>query len=208
LSIDNICPSKGSSDTKETLRNLPIYGFYRAPKNKQEAEEIINDLSEVLDSDIDKKFEKIDNLEKEKVFSTTFKNGKTYFLKRKEVPGDDGSKVKNIVISDDEYYFTIYLESGKEISVPWDFVLSLHQPKYEFYKSKEQRYISSVEIGKRVKRMRKMRNITQKELEKKTKIKRANIARIESGKHRPSLETLERIADALDVPVVNLVAIK
>ncbi len=43
----------------------------------------------------------------------------------------------------------------------------------------------------------------QIDLAKKTGIQRANIARIEGGKHYPSLETLEKIADAFGVPVAK-----
>ncbi|MBU1090859.1 MAG: helix-turn-helix domain-containing protein [Candidatus Omnitrophica bacterium] len=31
------------------------------------------------------------------------------------------------------------------------------------------------------------------------------MAKIESGKHNPSLETLEKIAVALDIPVIDLI---
>jgi transcriptional regulator with XRE-family HTH domain len=48
--------------------------------------------------------------------------------------------------------------------------------------------------------------ITQTELAERTGIKRPNIARIEAGKHRPSLDTLEKIAEALNLTVAALVA--
>ena len=35
---------------------------------------------------------------------------------------------------------------------------------------------------------------------------RANLSRIEASKHRPTLETIERIAAALTVPVADLIA--
>jgi transcriptional regulator with XRE-family HTH domain len=37
-------------------------------------------------------------------------------------------------------------------------------------------------------------------------MRRPNLARVESGRHRPSLDTLERLARALGVPVVSLLA--
>jgi transcriptional regulator with XRE-family HTH domain len=37
---------------------------------------------------------------------------------------------------------------------------------------------------------------------------RSNISRIEAAKHRPTLEPLERIAQALDVSVADLVALR
>jgi transcriptional regulator with XRE-family HTH domain len=35
-------------------------------------------------------------------------------------------------------------------------------------------------------------------------MKRPNLSRLEHGKHLPSLETLEQLADALEVPVAQL----
>ncbi|MBI2997673.1 MAG: helix-turn-helix transcriptional regulator [Deltaproteobacteria bacterium] len=40
---------------------------------------------------------------------------------------------------------------------------------------------------------------------RKRRIHRPNLSRVESGRHRPSLETLEKIAAALKVPIVDLV---
>ncbi|OGW75365.1 MAG: hypothetical protein A2Z72_06920 [Omnitrophica bacterium RBG_13_46_9] len=66
--------------------------------------------------------------------------------------------------------------------------------------------MSGEEIGNRIKKIRKTKKITQSELAKNTGILRANISRLEKGKHSPNLETLEKIADALGIPVSNLVA--
>ena len=39
-------------------------------------------------------------------------------------------------------------------------------------------------------------------------MKRPNLSRLEHGQHLPSLETLERVAAALAVPVAELVAVR
>jgi len=203
LVIDNLQPTQ---ETKEILRNLSVYGFIRAPKNKKEAIEVVSELNELLDLDMDKKFEKIDYIQEERVFSCTLKNGKVYFLKRADITEDDGSKIKNIVIDKDYYYFTVYLESGKEYSIPWDFVLSKCERNYEFYKDKTIERITPEEIGDRIRKVRKSNKLTQDELATKTGIERPNITRIELGKHYPALETLEKISEALGISVANLVA--
>ena len=153
--------------------------------------------------DKDKKLEKIDYL---KVFACTFKNGKTYFLGRKDIPEDDGSSIKKYVIEKNAYYFTVQLKSGKSYIVPWDFILHICEEKYEFHRSKSVKCISSEEIGKRIKEARNKKSLRQVDLAKKTGILRANIARIESGRHKPSLETLERISGALGIPVADLLS--
>jgi len=203
LVLDHLQPTK---EAKEILRNLSVYGFIRAPKNKEEAIETISELNELLELDMDKRFEKIDYIQEEKVFSSTFKNGKVYFLKRADITEDDGSKIKNTVIDKDSYYFTVYLESGKEYSIPWDFVLSKCEKSYEYFKDKTIERITPQEIGNRIKKIRKANKLTQNELAIKTGIERPNITRIELGKHYPDLETLEKISDALGISVANLVA--
>lgn len=190
----------------EVYRNLDVYGCFSKPSSNEEAEGILNDLNEILDLDMDKKLSKIDYLEKEKIFACTFKNMKTYYLKREDIAEDDNSKIKHYNIEEDEYYFTVYLQSGKKYTIPWDFVLAICEEKYEFHKSKTIDKVSAEEIGERVKQARKLRKLTQKDIATKTGIKRANIARIESGKHYPALETLEKIADALEVPVARFLA--
>ena len=46
--------------------------------------------------------------------------------------------------------------------------------------------------------LRRKKNLTQKQLAKLTGTKQSSIARVESGKHNPSLRLLEKIAEALD----------
>lgn len=152
---------------------------------------------------MDKKFEKVEYLEQENVFACTFKNRKTYFLSRKDIPDDDGTKIKNLDIDEDGYHFTVYLESGVKYEMVWDFVRYICDEKYEYYKNKTAEGISSKEIGSRICEAREIRRFTQEELAKKAGILRANIARIEGGKHYPSLETLDKIAEALEVPVAK-----
>jgi transcriptional regulator with XRE-family HTH domain len=82
------------------------------------------------------------------------------------------------------------------------------EENYEFYKTKSAEKITAEEIGERISSERKIRRLTQEDLADKTRILRANIARIESGKHYPSLETLEKIAKALEVPVAKFLVKK
>lgn len=188
----------------EAFRNLSVYGCMRRPSNKEEAEAILNDLNNILDLDMDKKLEKVVYLEQENVFACTFKNRKTYFLPRKDIPDDDGTKIKNLEIDEDGYHFTVYLESGSKYEAVWDFIRYICDEKYEYHRNKATEGISSEDIGARICQIRELKKFTQEDLAKKTKILRANIARIESGKHYPSLETLEKIAESLEVPVVKI----
>ncbi len=58
--------------------------------------------------------------------------------------------------------------------------------------------------GSLIKKARKERNWTQADLAQATGMKRCNISRLESGAHRPSLTTLERVAQALGIKAQRL----
>jgi len=193
----------------EAFRNLAVYGCIRRPSNREEAECILEDLNNILDLDMDKKIAKIEYLEKEKVFACTFKNMRTYFLKREDISEtvkDDGSKITHCAVDKERYHFTVFLESGKKYMIPWDFILHMCEERYDYFKKKQVNGISSEEIGKRIRSERKMKQLRQKDLAKMTGIQRANIARIEKGRHYPSIETLEKVSEALEIPVAKLVA--
>lgn len=57
-----------------------------------------------------------------------------------------------------------------------------------------------MDTGKKIKQLRKEKKITQSELGKRMGISQQQIAQYENGKLKPKLETLHRIADALQIP--------
>lgn len=59
-------------------------------------------------------------------------------------------------------------------------------------------------IGKRIRAIRTATGMTQKTLGEKSGIAEPTIRRYESGKLHPKLETIRKIADALEVPVLAL----
>jgi len=189
----------------EAFRNLSVYGCLRKPSSRKEFLDILEDLNAIFELDMDKKLEKVDYLEKEKVFSCTFRSKEDLFLLRKDIPEDDGSLIKEVSIDKNKYYFSVLLESGKKYEVPWDFIRYICDEKYEFIGKKPGKN-SALEIGKRITWLRKSKKLTQQALASQSGIQRANIARIESGRHSPSLETLERIAASFNLPVARIVA--
>lgn len=57
-----------------------------------------------------------------------------------------------------------------------------------------------MEFGKKLVKVRKEKNLSQKDLEKKSEIKREYISKIENGKlPNPSLQTIRKIAKAFDM---------
>ena len=59
-------------------------------------------------------------------------------------------------------------------------------------------------IGTRIRLIRQEKGLSQGDLEKRTGIKRAYTSRVEHGFTVPSLETLERVARGLGVPMYRL----
>jgi transcriptional regulator with XRE-family HTH domain len=59
-------------------------------------------------------------------------------------------------------------------------------------------------IGKRIRQLREMSKLSQGDIEETTGLLRCYVSRVENGHTIPSLETLERFAGALGVPLYQL----
>ena len=59
-------------------------------------------------------------------------------------------------------------------------------------------------IGSRLKKLREEKSLSQGDMEKRTGLLRCYISRVENGHTVPSLETLERLAAALEIPLHQL----
>ena len=61
-------------------------------------------------------------------------------------------------------------------------------------------------IGDRLRAMREEKNLSQGDIEKKTGLLRCYLSRVENGHTVPSLDTLSKIALALDMPIAQFFA--
>jgi len=59
-------------------------------------------------------------------------------------------------------------------------------------------------IGNRLKELRESKNLSQGDIEKRTGLIRCYISRVENGHTVPAIETLEKMARALEVPLYRL----
>lgn len=59
-------------------------------------------------------------------------------------------------------------------------------------------------IGDRLRALREERNMSQGEIEKRTGLLRCYISRVENGHTVPAVETLEKMARALEIPMYRL----
>jgi transcriptional regulator with XRE-family HTH domain len=58
-----------------------------------------------------------------------------------------------------------------------------------------------MQIGPRIRQLREEKGLSQTQVEEKSGILRTSLSRYENGHQMPTLETLERIAATLDVPL-------
>jgi transcriptional regulator with XRE-family HTH domain len=61
-----------------------------------------------------------------------------------------------------------------------------------------------INVGARLRAERRARNLSQADLERRTGLARCRISWLEHGRAVPTIETLEKIADALEIPVYRL----
>jgi DNA-binding XRE family transcriptional regulator len=98
--------------------------------------------------------------------------------------------------------------SGNHYEVPWDRVLHEAEPSYLYFRGRVTTTKKTQEIGTTIRALRERAGLSQEALARGAGMIRANLSRIEASKHRPTLETLERIARALKVPVADLIAVR
>ena len=67
--------------------------------------------------------------------------------------------------------------------------------------SMEKNIEQRIRIGKEVMQLRARSNLTQQQLSDKSRVTRANIAKIEGGKYSVGFDVLQRVAKALDADV-------
>jgi transcriptional regulator with XRE-family HTH domain len=58
-----------------------------------------------------------------------------------------------------------------------------------------------VVIGQKVKALREQKNMSQGDIEKRTGLLRCYVSRVENGHTVPSIDTLEKLARALEIPM-------
>lgn len=139
-------------------------------------------------------------------------DGTAVLLARPAHADDDGGDVGAITISEDASSAHIALASGKSFDVQ---AAQLVPPRVEGSPSSsgqlaaatQELALSSIDgtkLGARVRELRLAAGLTQAELARRTGIHRPNIARVEAGRHTPSLETLARLAAAIGVPTASV----
>jgi DNA-binding XRE family transcriptional regulator len=139
-------------------------------------------------------------------FAVWLSNGRIYELLAADLPFEFSTPVRGYSPGETPSYFIIELEDGTAYEVPWDSVLHLCEPAYKYHVSQPiDSSPTAKRIGHRVKSGRLALGMTQAQLAELTGMTEGNISRLESGKHLPSLGTLEKVASALGLSLASLI---
>jgi DNA-binding XRE family transcriptional regulator len=127
-------------------------------------------------------------------------DGSAALLSRPIGEEDDSSEVAGITLEGDAQTATLRLSSGKQLLIRASSVgtapgVAAHAPDLDGAGT-----VDGARLGARLRELRLAAGLTQAELARRTGIHRPNIARVEAGRHTPSLETLARLASAIGVP--------
>lgn len=112
---------------------------------------------------------------------------------------DDGSDIVSINIDPSATKASLLLKSGATSQLTVAAVQAAKMTNGE-----SDIAIDGERLGARLRQLRLDAGLTQAELARRTGIHRPNIARVEAGRHTPSLETLARIANAIGVSTTHV----
>lgn len=139
-------------------------------------------------------------------FLITFDSGREYSIDRSRFESDDGTDLLTVKVDRRRFFFQVTQASGNKYEIPWDRVLYEAEASYPYFRARPTRIGNGQTVGRKIREMRKAKRMTQVKLARATGMVRPNLSRIEAGRHRPTLATLERIAAALQVPVADLIS--
>lgn len=125
-------------------------------------------------------------------------DGTATLIERPATPQDDGTEVVSTELAPGGNRVTVGLVSSTRFDLTVDVVTQkrlLRSAKGGFNGT-----VDGAKLGQRIRELRLAAGLTQAELARRTGIHRPNIARVEAGRHTPSLETLARLASAIGVP--------
>jgi len=126
-------------------------------------------------------------------------NGDASLHRRPIDASDDGSAIVSINIDPSATKATLLFKSGASSQLT---VVAAQAS--DMSNGHNDIAIDGEKLGARLRQLRLAAGLTQAELARRTGIHRPNIARVEAGRHTPSLETLARIANAIGVSTTHV----
>ncbi len=135
-------------------------------------------------------------------------SGHRYFLHAGHLGVDPGD-VLGVAVDDLEDGVSVTLAGNRSTSFASDLVLYHCEPAYRrrLQKASAGDEPLSSRVGRKVRSIRESRGMSLRELARRTGMAPANASKLETGKHEPKLETLERVASALGTSLADLVSV-
>jgi DNA-binding XRE family transcriptional regulator len=181
-------------------------------RNARDMERVTATLARRGDRDRAKRFEYVTVSPRPGELLAILADGTSLLLARPVSDADDGSEVSSITLGPAAESAVLALSSGRELTLR-AFDVTPHangtngRPSSPpLNGSSSALAIDGARLGARLRELRVAAGLTQAELARRTGIHRPNIARVEAGRHTPSLETLARLASAIGVPTTSVLA--
>lgn len=134
-------------------------------------------------------------------------DGRSVLLKRPLGSEDDGSEVAAIGLAEDAETAELTLVSDAQLTLRAADLADLGaETGATVAMNGHPGSIDGAKLGARLRELRLAAGLTQAELARRTGIHRPNIARVEAGRHTPSLETLSRLAGAIGVSTTRVLS--
>ncbi len=161
---------------------------------------VASGLASRLDSARPERFEFVTISPREGEILAILGDGGSTLLKRPVSANDDGSDVVSISLADDARTVTLGLSSSATVELAADSTA----PSSASPGAGDPTLVPPARLGSRLRFLRLEAGLTQAELARRTGIHRPNIARVEAGRHIPSVDTLYRLAEAIGVSPVRV----
>lgn len=162
---------------------------------------IIRALRRRLDPSRGRRFEYVTLSPREGEVLVILGDGESRAVRRPVSELDTGAEIIAIELIDDERGAKLTLKDGVVFEIRVTDVLG---PSGDGAQGFAALSFDGSRLGSRLRQLRLDAGLTQAELAERTGIHRPNIARVEAGRHTPSLDTLARLADAIGVAPVRV----
>jgi DNA-binding XRE family transcriptional regulator len=177
-------------------------------RGPQDIARVVAGIARRADTERDARFEYLSVSPRGGELLAIFGNGRALLLPRPLGDADDGAEVEAIALAADARSAEVSLRSGKQIQLGAAELQERRDSSLPPPASVPASLgdVDGVRLGQRLRALRLAAGLTQAELARRTGIHRPNIARVEAGRHTPSLETLARLAAAIGVSTTRVLA--
>ncbi|HEY6878728.1 MAG TPA: helix-turn-helix transcriptional regulator [Polyangiales bacterium] len=175
-------------------------------RSEDDVQRVVTALRRRSAPDRDARFEHLCTAASDHELLAVLGDGSVVMVDRPTTGDDAQLSVESIRVHEDRARATVQLKDGSEIELR---AVELAQARTTNTVSTSPAALGDVDgvrLGQRLRALRLAAGLTQAELARRTGIHRPNIARVEAGRHTPSLETLARLAAAIGVSTTRVLS--